>query len=492
MKFMKFAPNLIRIAERTAFAVLTAYGLYTAFFFFHDAYFKIFFPYMTNLGEPSMAQAIMTFQKGIWPYHDLRNPPYCLVPYGPVYLWLGAASYHFFQGPFAGPRFVAFAATALTALLIFLILRKNAVKPLPALVSALFFLSHPYVQRWNAQVNVDMTGVFFSAAAFYFLFCFSSENFRPKIFLIAGILMNVAAFFTKSSMVACPAVFFVYLLFRRRFKLALGFWVAQALPIGLIYLWLNHATEGQYFFHTTYEISKRLYFWQFLYRFWIDASIATTLPVLVTLFFLIFEGFRKKIDLIYIYVLFSVLMTVSLGKQGSDTNYLLEWCVTSSLALGILLRDFSGSAARGILWILMLIQMFHWGGVKSLDTAHQWNEERKAFYENVSLLIRKTPGKILSEDMGILIANGREIFYEPFPMGQMSYSGAWDERIILDILNRREFSLAILYFYAPVLRQSRTFTQNFLDTFVKNYRFIGRTEIPGTGGQQLFFYAPKK
>jgi hypothetical protein len=120
--------------------------------------------------------------------------------------------------------------------------------------------------------------------------------------------------------------------------------------------------------------------------------------------------------------------------------------------------------------------------------------EKKAFFDKLSLIIRRFPGRILSEDMGLLIANGKEIYYEPFPMGQMAYSGVWNNAPIIDALNRKEFSVVILLFYAPKLIGNRTFPPNFMKAFNANYEYKTQIVLPWTGREnttKYFFYGPK-
>ena len=129
-----------------------------------------------------------------------------------------------------------------------------------------------------------------------------------------------------------------------------------------------------------------------------------------------------------------------------------------------------------------------------MDRLRSEFRERELFFDKISAMIRKTHGTILSEDMGLLIANGREIFYEPFPMGQMSYSGLWDENLIIRELDRQTFPLAILYCYAPALRRNRTFNEGFFEMFNRRYKFIGAMELPRPAHQPLqalYFYAPR-
>ena len=203
---------------------------------------------------------------------------------------------------------------------------------------------------------------------------------------------------------------------------------------------------------------------------------------------------KADFDFLSLYFIFSVLITYSLGKQGSDTNYLLEWCVTSFLLLGVGLSRVRSPGRQCLVYGVLIGQLLAWvGPVEGLRQVKQRMHEREEFYDRISSLIKKIPGKVLSEDMGLLTASGREIFYEPFPMGQMSYSGVWDQKPILDELDKKGFSLVVLYTYVPLLIKNRTFTPEFIAMFKKRYRYLGRIPLPvgkDQPPQSLFLYVP--
>ena len=508
--------TLTSLARKALLFVLIAAGLYGVLAFSFTACLKINYPYMVNLGEPPLSQAIHSVLKGKIPYRELSSPPYSLVPYGPVYLYLAVflsrlpgLSSGWAGAPFVVGRLLTLASTFLAAGFIYLILRKDKVRRIFAVIPALFFISHPYVMRWGVQVNVDMMGVSLALTSFYFLWCHVLEDQKDRRQVALGIFLSVIAFFTKSSMIACPAAFFWFLVFQRKFKKAAVFFLLMGVLTGTIYFWLNHWTHGAYFFHTTYEIGKRHFFPIFIGRFWLLSARQAPLLVASSLFGLAGLVRGGKRSFAFLYLFFVLLMTVTLGKQGSDTNYFLEWLALSSLTLGWMLESFAGlpeGPQRSFFrpWVasvvvgFFLCQIVAWiYPYRDLSRVTHGYKASKDFFDRISLIVQRTKGKILSADMSLLTANDREIFYEPFPMGQMSYSGVWDERLILKELDEKNIALIILFFYAPPLKADRNFTIAFMDMFKKRYEFVGRAVPPpdmdpDLGGHTLFFYVPKK
>jgi len=488
---------------RTVTGLLTfVIGLYGFYYSCFLAGIKFQYPYALNLGEAPLSQAVRILFEGHIPYKDLSVPPFSLVPYGPVYLVLAALMRCLFNDPFISGRVVSFIAALLAGGFLFGICHRSGVKFFPAALAFFLFGAHPYVRKWGVQVNVDVLAVMFSLASAYFFIGYIQKGHKDWRPVLGGGVIALVAFFTKASAIACPAAFVLYCLTRKQWRTALVFSMSMALAIGALYGGLNIWTQGQYYFQTTYEISQRLFFPEFIFRYWLGALKVTPLLIGVTLFFLVRPHFFREHRFIYFYLLLSVLETVSLGKQGSETNYFLEWCAISALALAFILERWMRNQAHVRVVLVLAIlsaQLIHF--TPRFDLTLQGKRatyvKEEQFYDKISKLILKTPGPIISWDMSLLVANGREVYYECFPMAQMSYSGVWDESPIIRDLNNKKFGMAILYFYAPALRADRNFTEGFLRAFKANYHFIGRTVLPGQEKRPkphnaLFFYAPNE
>lgn len=478
-------------------------GLAAGIFLVRGA-FRVTYPYLTNLGEPALAQSIRYVQLGIWPYHDLANPPFSVVPYGPVYLGLSAFAQSLFKLPMAGGRLVCLMATILAALCIrWMVIRadRRVSTHIAAFGSACFFLSLPYVDRWGAQVNVDMTAVAIELVALCGFFFYITDNYKNKKYFWIGTIAAVAAVFTKSSAIAATLAWVGYLVVARRGKDLLLFCAAAGGAVLVIYLLLNSLTNGQYYFHTVHEIGHRLFFNRFILDYWRDAcwthplNIAAAVVALCSPF--LWTGLEGRQGLLNLYLVFTILLTVSLGKQGSDTNYLLPFIAASTLAIGRVWSWFS----RG--WKLVLgvalaagiaAQTLLSGGVMnfSLNQMRNQQTDQKAFYDKLSAMVGKFRDPVISWDMSLLIANGRPIYFEPFPMAQAAYSGVWDQTPILNDLRSGKIKLIVTYFWYQALKADRNFTPEFIAAMRENYTLSGQVQIPWAKNQYLFFYVPKK
>jgi len=471
-------------------------GAWALFSFCYRAAVRTAFPYSVNLGEPALAQTIHRFAQGIIPYRVLDGPPYSLVPYGPVYLILSTAVGWFVPPFFAGPRIVTLAATLLISLLVYLILRRSGAGRPAAAVPALLFLALPYILRWGIQVNVDMSGVFWEVLALYLFYRHIQGGFASRRLWGLGLLCVTLGFFTKSSCMAAGASFFFFLLFGRRWKDALRYALVQGAVLLSVYGILNLLTRGQYFFHTTYEIGKRLFFYQHIGVYWGQTWENQGFLCVIAALTLLLPWVRRRFTLFYLYLFFSTLLTYSLGKQGSDTNYFLGFCASSVIALGLFMlclperfkRVLTAVIAGALLW-----QFLAYVPVSAdLFKAGEWFEKKRKFNDALVQKIREVPGPVISWDMSLLLAAGKEVYFEPFPMAQMGYSGVWDQSIILEELRQHKISMALLYFYAPLLGGDRNFTPEFLKVFKKEYRCIAHIPYPWDKRDGFFIYVPKR
>lgn len=491
--------TVLKGLERFAAAAALAGGAACVAAFVFLVGIKIGYPFALGLGESPLMQAVMRLSEGRIPYRELSSPPYSLVPYGPVYLGLSALLYKMQGTLYLGGRLITLGATLATAALVYGVVRRQWPRSgvAPAVSAAMLFIGHPYTEQWSVQVNVDMLGVCLS------LWTFTLLSRRAAVDQAPGWrepIAAVAAFFTKSSMIAASAGYFVDRLLARRYRTAALYAFCAGGAAALLYAVLYRLTDGWYYYHTTYEIGRRVVFYEFILFYWWDALKSGPLTVCAIVLFLLWPAARRSAGRPYVaYLAFALLLTASLSKQGSDTNYLLESCALSCVCVGgilsvLALREgLAGRLTRIAAWTLCAAQLWTWA-VPDLDFAgiRARYDENARFFARITEFVRQADGPVISEDMSLLLRAGKEIFYEPFPLGQMSYSGVWDDTPILRELDNKTFPMVILYFYAPALKRNRTFTERFIKTFNRNYVFVNRVASSAYPQGALYVYRPRK
>lgn len=491
--------TVLKGLERLAAAAAFAGGAACLAVFIDLTGLKVGYPFALGLGESPLMQAAMHLADGRIPYRELNSPPYSLVPYGPVYLLLSALLYKMHATLFLGGRLITLGATLAAAAGVYAIVRRQwpSGTRAPAAAAAMLFVAHPYTQQWSVQVNVDMLGVCLSLWTFILLARRVSADQAPSR---KEPLLALTAFFTKSSMIAASAAYFAHGLLDRRYRRALSYAAVTGGAAALIYVVLYSVTDGWYYYHTTYEIGRRWVFYQFILFYWWDALKTGPLIVAAPVLLLMWPEARRSAGRMFVaYLGFALALTLSLSKQGSDTNYLLESCALFSVCFGgilsvLALREgATGRLARLAAWALCAGQLWAWAA-PNLDLAgiRARYGENARFYGRIAEFVRQADGPVISEDMSLLLRAGKEIFYEPFPMGQMSYSGVWDDTRILRELDNKTFPMVILYCYAPALKRSRTFTERFMKSFNRNYVFVSRVASGAQEQGALYLYRPRQ
>lgn len=491
--------TVLKGLERFAVAAAIAGGAACVVAFVFLVGIKIGYPFALGLGESPLMQAVMRLSDGRIPYRELSSPPYSLVPYGPVYLLLSALLYKMHETLYLGGRLITLGATLTTAALVYGTVRRLWPRGglAPAIAAAMLFVGHPYTEQWSVQVNVDMLGVCLSLGTFTLLSRRTAADQAPTW---KEPLAAVTAFFTKSSMIAASAGYFVDRLLAKRYRTACLYALCAGGAAALLYAALYRVTDGWYYYHTTYEIGRRIVFYEFILFYWYDALKTGPLTVVAIMLLLLWPAARRSAGRLYVaYLGFALLLTSSLSKQGSDTNYLLESCALGAVCAGgilsvLALREAPAARlARIAAWALCAAQLWTWA-VPDLDWTGiraRYNENAR-FFTRITEFVRQANGPVLSEDMSLLLRAGKEIFYEPFPLGQMSYSGVWDDTHILRELDNKTFPMAILYFYAPALKRNRTFTERFIKTFNRNYVLVNRVASSAYPQGALYVYRPRE
>ncbi|MCA9396972.1 MAG: hypothetical protein KC649_07350, partial [Candidatus Omnitrophica bacterium] len=311
-------------------------------------------------------------------------------------------------------------------------------------------------------------------------------------FLFAAIVFQTAAFFTKSSAIAAGASFALWYLFRRDWKIFLTYSIIQAASLLICFFILNTKTAGGYYFHTVFEIGNRLFFPQLISRFWADYIFQYWLLLISLAAAGTGMILRKRASLSLVALIVSAGLTVSLGKQGSDTNYFLGFTAYMMIVLA------ENIPIRKPLRYLFLLPVSAYllsamplniNFIRAEKEQFRINTE---FYERFSDLIRNAKGPVISWDMSLLLANNHPIYFEAFPMAQMGYSGVWDQKPILKAIQNKKISLMVLYFLTPALKGDRNFTPEFINALAENYQPIGTVKTPWEGTPYWFFYVPKK
>jgi hypothetical protein len=152
------------------------------------------------------------------------------------------------------------------------------------------------------------------------------------------------------------------------------------------------------------------------------------------------------------YLIGAALSAATIGKIGSNVNYLLELCAALSLAAGAVV---AWSRSHGPIYfiraLLMIILAFGVGQLLHTTFKEQIGllRDRRATVDEIGKLstyIANTPGDILIDEyMGMLPLHNRNLSLQPFEVTQLAWAGKWDQAPLLENIEKREYAAIIIY-----------------------------------------------
>jgi hypothetical protein len=302
--------------------------------------------------------------------------------------------------------------------------------------------------------------------------------------VIASALLLVAAVYTRQSYgLAAPLAVFVWLLtqdWRQALKLA-----GLVGGIGLVlFLVLNLLTQGGFFYNiVTANVNE--FNWETVERHWRD--LRETAPILLIIGGLsLFLAPRriKTWSLLIPYLIGSCLSAATIGKIGSNVNYLLELCAALVLAAGVL---FAWTRERPWLRVLLMILLVVQAGQLIESTLEfaieniKWRVQPDKELEDLEWIVQTADGPVLADEfMGLLTLNNRPLYIQPFEVTQLANADLWDQGDLLASIRRQEFPLILIHHFMGDPVYFERWTPEMLEAIMENYAptdFLAQTLV---------------
>jgi hypothetical protein len=419
-----------------------------AWLFAGHGWLALTFPYPLDYGEgPLLDQALRLARLENIYRSDLTAPPYTIANYPPLFPLV--------QAPFAalfGPalwygRAIALLSVLAAALFVGLTLHALTRDALAGAVGGLMLLTFPYILHWSAFNRVDALALALSSAGLFAIVRWPSGRGG----LVAAALLLAAAIFTRQSYaLAAPLAAFVWLLReqprRRAFELA-----GLVAGSGLALLLLLQVVSGGGFFFNIVTANVNPFYWANV-RNYGDELVANLWPLLAgAALFLLAGAWLRPASwwLVAPYLLGAIGSALTIGKTGSNVNYLFELCAALSLATGAAL-----AWAGRFPWLRAALML---GLAFQVAAMVAWSREeyaprvadRVAQREEIARLlelVRAADGPVLADEfMGLVPLAGKQLQLQPFEMKQLAEAGVWDERPFALQLDEQVFPLILIY-----------------------------------------------
>ncbi|NUR11045.1 MAG: hypothetical protein HOQ20_04245 [Bradyrhizobium sp.] len=397
-------------------------------------------------------------------YGPIDGFPTIVFHYPPLYhATVEALSATGLDALFAG-RLVSFVCTLASAALVGLmgayIARTD--KPSEATVAGIFaglaVLNLAIVEKWSLIMRVDMLSIALSLLGLWF----GLRAITRPASIVPASLCFVAAIFTKQTSIAAPAALFATLLLVSPRTAWRGIVICVGLG-GATLLALVVATNGGIIRHlilyniNRFDIGGLALIPAVLINYWLFfAACGIGLVLILRERMHAYRGLswrdrRRKLAgtprdaallAVLLYLTIKTLMSVLIAKSGANANYLIEWMLACAIFIAPAIRKAMGD--RPSLASLVVPGAL---AIPALGTAFapigKPPERQVVELNSLSAMVRASTKPVISDDMVVLLRNGKEVVWEPAIFAELASTGHWDERPFVARIRKDAFGFFI-------------------------------------------------
>lgn len=332
------------------------------------------FPFDYDQGEGFELMDTLLFSRGEWPYRNNDSYPFYSSNYPPLFHVVIVPLVWLFGPQYWTGRLVSFLGTILTALIIGYAVQKAGKRWWLATLSGLAFLASNYVYHVGPLFRQHMFMVMFETAAVVLMAVTidqeEQDGQKRTWQLLLVMLLLLCAGYTKQLAYATVAAVFIFFFLRLAWR-AVKWAIPFALLTGVIFLWINCATNGMWLLNTVTANINPFVPGQAegLFRQWFQLHLVITS---VAALFAIYQLYFERLSIYAIWFVVAVVNSVTAGKWGAGESYFATAIAASCILTGLaFVRLLEWSSMRSWQWhgailsliaILFLVQanqMFH-------------------------------------------------------------------------------------------------------------------------------------
>ncbi|TAK35102.1 MAG: glycosyltransferase family 39 protein [Chloroflexota bacterium] len=474
----KWLTALARGASGLLWLLALAVLLFYLYVYWTYAEALLHFPFDYDQGESYDVYSGILLGQGRWIYNDNSLYPFYSSNYPPLYSVLVSLAVRFL-GPslFAG-RLISVVASCMIGLLIYAIVSRRTRSRVIGVTAALAFFASTYVYHVTPLARVNPSMALFALMGVY---CTGKLRWR---WLALGVLFLLFALYTKQTAVDAVAASLLYLLLCRwRRALVVGI-ILAVLGGGTFYL-LDQQSAGQFYLNVV-AANINPFDWGQAERYYLNFLEIHGLLLGLSTLGIALALWKRRLTIYHLYALTSIGMAAGAGKWGAGESYFLNavvaTCIVAGLTLGQLRTNLS-IGLRPVLPLLLLLQMpllWHgpydgtkWGlvdrGLQQSVLGQPPSARDEAAGWCIVGYVDRSKGDVLLEESSFALADRKPIIGNPSQLLNLSQLGQWDERWLVDALNRQHFGLVVL--------TAHFYPQSVLEAIGKNYGTVDIIEM---------------
>lgn len=451
----------------------------------------LFFPYQLDYGEGVLLHFVREWSQGRPIYNPGYAYPYITANYPPLTILAALLLVPLLGLSYAAGRLWTLLAILAVAGLIVAWIWREGKRWLPAVAAGLLWAGSPYLYHWAPLFRADLVGLALTLGGLAAVnaACSPRAGEQPRRdLLLVGSLLFLAALYTKHSFLFAPAAALAYLVLRGHRRQAAGMALTLlALGAGLFVL-INHLTQGGFWFGMVAS-NVNPFLWPEFWKQQADFFRTFAGLVALALWYLVAKlasdrstPLRSRVGLADCYLVAALVSLWFAGKAGAWENYFFEALTALALCAGLGLARLRRSGKllpRLAAPLLVLLQLgLAWHTPHAADRYLQLTQESN---QAIKPILTAAADPILSEDMGLLVTNGKRLDYYSFQYSQLARTGRWDQAWELEQLRRQRFSLVILEQGTRLdVDRYQRFTRELLSELDRNYghvQTVGKYEL---------------
>ncbi|HVO43189.1 MAG TPA: hypothetical protein VMT34_11225 [Aggregatilineales bacterium] len=463
------------------------------------------FPFDYDQGEGFELNDTVLFSQGQWPYRDNAVYPFYASNYPPLYhvllvpfVWLFGPAYWY-------GRLFGFAASLITAGAIAWAVQRETRHQLAALIAGLAYLASNYVYHIGPLFRQHISMVMFETLGIVVIASLSDTDppGKRRRTLIIGLLLLLAAGYTKQLAIVSMAAAFVFLLLRGVRRAFL--WGAIFAAVGgAIFLLINVSTHGQWWLNIITANVNQYIMSQFVGLLRQFTGVHGALLILAALM-VIYELYFDRLSIYAIWFAAAGVDGVLAGKWGAGDSYfttmIAAMCILAGIFVGRTLNGswrfpawiadrfklgtFATAPSRVLVclpFLLYGLAVIHlpldvpaFAAIASVLNLHS-NRLSNNMYDSagwtpgyatigqtptqtdidngwkIVAAVRDTPGPLLSEEAAFSFRAGKkEVVTNPTQLLNLYQNGHYDPSALVKMLQDRAFGAVIFraQFYPP-------------------------------------------
>jgi hypothetical protein len=399
-------------------------------------------PYSRDPGEGIVLAIVQLLEERGNYFLDMDGYPFVHLNYPPVFPVLVWPFFHAFGPSLFVPRLLSIVATlGILGMVYGLVRTLTGARPL-AIAAAGVALTPWFLQTWAPTARVDMLAIFFSLAG---LLAFARGARLPVVFVLFWL-----GFFTKQNALLAPAAVLLSLAGPGRMRAfalaAAGF----AVPLAALFAGLDVASDGNAYRHlVTYTAAADLH-WEGVAPAYRALALASG-PLVAIVLAAMARHPREVTDRparpLFIYWVLSIASLVTVAKEGSARNYLIEpWLATvllAAVALPIATRGRASAPSLAAGALLVAAAAGHYVGYHGVPLAIGRPDQADSF-RRLWEVVRDTEGPILSDNLAPLVLHRKPVLVEPFGLMVLKRANLVRTRTVVADCEAHAFALVVV------------------------------------------------